>query len=109
MRPASLRGTRERVRCHRCGAEAPAAPVAVRAVCPCGARLHACLNCDFYAPGLANDCREPRAERVVDKAAGNFCDWFRPGTRGATSREGSGTDAARAALDALFRKRGPGG
>ena len=80
----------------------------MRAVCSCGAWLHACLNCEFYEAGLANDCREPRAERVVDKAAGNFCDWFRAGTRAAGTKEKSGADAARGALDALFRKRGPG-
>jgi hypothetical protein len=82
--------------------------VAVRAVCACGAWLHACLNCEFYEMGLANDCREPRAERVVDKAGGNFCDWFRAGARGAAAREDGGSEAARAALDALFKKRGPG-
>lgn len=84
----------------------PAGPVGVRAVCACGAWLHACRNCDFYAPGLANDCREPRAERVVDKAAGNFCDWFRPGT--AASGGDAPPAAARVALDALFRRKGPG-
>ena len=73
-------------------------------VCPrCSAFLHCCRNCDFYAPGLANDCREPRAEHVVDKEQANFCDWFRPAPTprpAATSASG-----ARAALDALFAKK----
>ena len=76
----------------------------VRAVCPrCSAFLHCCRNCDFYAPGLANDCREPRAERVADKEEGNFCDWFRPAGR---ERPGTASPGgARAALDALFKKK----
>lgn len=45
--------------------------------CPsCGADLKACLNCRFYERGVYNDCREPSAERVVDKAKANFCDFF---------------------------------
>lgn len=92
-----------RVRCHRCGREAPAERVGVRDVCACGAWLHACRNCDFYAPGLANDCREPRAERVVDKADANFCDWFRPSPR-PPSPDADAATSARRALDALFRR-----
>ena len=80
----------------------------VRAVCPrCSAFLHCCRNCDFYAPGLANDCREPRAERVADKEQGNFCDWFRPGARGRPA-DAPSSASARAALDALFKKKPAG-
>jgi hypothetical protein len=73
--------------------------------CPtCGSDLHVCLNCTFYSPGAYNECREPQAERVVEKARSNFCDQFV--FTGATSR---GTDAqarkdARSQLDALFKK-----
>jgi len=70
----------------------------------CAAFLHCCRNCDHYGPGLANDCREPQAERVADKEQGNFCDWFRPAT---ATRAATGTSAGRArtALDALFGKK----
>jgi hypothetical protein len=91
--------------CHRCGTRFDGDRVPVRAVCPrCSAFLHCCRNCDFYAPGLANDCREPRAERVADKEQGNFCDWFRPApaARPAARASAGGT---RAALDALFKKK----
>lgn len=46
--------------------------------CPhCKVYLHSCVNCEFYAPGRANDCREPQAEYVRDKRGANFCDYFR--------------------------------
>jgi len=52
------------VRCHRCGTTVDGERAGVRAVCEhCSAYLHCCRNCDFYAPGVANDCREPTAER----------------------------------------------
>jgi hypothetical protein len=45
--------------------------------CPsCGADLHCCLNCTFYDRGAYNNCREPQAERVLDKTKYNFCDFF---------------------------------
>jgi hypothetical protein len=93
------------VRCHRCARELAVALVGVRDVCTgCGAWLHCCRNCEFYERGRANDCREPRAERVVEKEAGNFCDWFRPA---AVASAAAGNDRARATLDDLFRKKKP--
>ncbi len=75
----------------------------MRDICDrCGAYLHCCRNCEFYAPGIANDCREPNAELVADKEQGNFCDFFRP----APERPETPTPPpARAALDALFHKK----
>jgi hypothetical protein len=72
-----------------------------------------CRNCAFYAAGAYNDCREPCAERVVDKERANFCEFFQLGApahgrgpkaaaRGEIASPGGG---ARDALDALFRKR----
>jgi hypothetical protein len=93
------------VECHRCGRSASGERVAVRALCAgCGAYLHCCRNCEFYAPGVANDCREPSAERVADKEQGNFCDWFRPSPAGRPAGEDR-PSAARAQLEALFAKR----
>ena len=93
------------MKCVRCGAPLEVPPSSRRDTCPgCGADLHACVQCGFYAPGHYNDCREPQAERVLDKDRANFCDYFRP-------VEGSGRDpedpkeAARARLDALFKSR----
>lgn len=42
----------------------------------CGADLHACVNCRFHDSSAYNECREPQAERVLDKHVANFCDYF---------------------------------
>src|SRR5215469_10401072 len=44
----------------------------------CDRPLHACLNCEFYDRSYNNQCREPQAERVVDKDRFNFCEFFAP-------------------------------
>ena len=91
------------IACHACGAAIALAEIGVRDVCErCRAYLHSCRQCDFYEPGAHNDCREPSAERVVEKERANFCDFFQLGG-GATGGAASG-GTARGALDALFRK-----
>jgi hypothetical protein len=91
------------VRCHACGETTEADRVGVRDVCArCHAWLHCCRNCSFHEPGLHNDCREPQAERVADKAAGNFCDYFQPGATGGAAPDPAA--AARERLERLFRK-----
>jgi len=73
--------------------------------CPsCGADLHVCLNCSFYSPGAYNECREPQAERVVDKKRSNFCDFFTFSDGPARPKAASGKDDARNRLDSLFKK-----
>jgi len=42
----------------------------------CRADLRVCLNCAHYDPRVAQQCRERRAEPVLEKAAGNFCEYF---------------------------------
>jgi hypothetical protein len=95
------------VSCHACGEAVEARErVAFRAVCDsCGADLYVCLNCRFHDPGASKQCREPEAELVVEKERGNRCEWFQPGD-GAGRAAGTGEDAARAKLEALFRKPG---
>ena len=91
--------------CYRCGREVGELErVGRRDAClACGAELHCCRNCRFYDPGYHNECREPQAERQVDKEHGNFCDYFSfaEGAQAAASR----ADDARAKLDALFAAR----
>ena len=92
--------------CHRCGRDIGAVErVGRRDTClGCKTDLHCCLNCTFYEPTCHNQCREPQAERQVDKQVGNFCEYFsfRVGPRAAGA---TGADAARARLDALFGRR----
>ena len=93
--------------CFACGAPVALASgerVATRDLCArCGADLHVCRNCAHHDPGAYNECREPQAERVADRERANRCEWFTPGGGGA--RPADPGPAARAALDALFRKR----
>lgn len=88
--------------CHGCGREIGSTEqVGRRDAClGCGADLRCCRNCRFYSPGAHNDCREPQAERQVDKLRGNFCDYFSFSDGGALTAPRP--DPARAALDALF-------
>lgn len=93
------------VACWRCGRAIEArAGVGRRDAClSCGSDLRCCRNCRFHDPTMNNQCREPQAERQVDKERGNFCDWFALGGRG-----GGGNDraaAARARLEAMFGRR----
>ncbi len=96
----------ERV-CHHCGHSiGPIARVGRRDVClRCHADLHCCLNCTFYDPRRDNQCREPQAERQVEKQAGNFCEYFsfRQGRLGRA--EPVATERARQRLAGLFTKK----
>lgn len=89
--------------CWRCGAaltDEPL-PLARAAQCrACHADLHVCLLCEFHARGIANECREPIAERVVDKTRANFCGYFKP--RSGAWQGRPETAATRSALAALF-------
>ena len=101
--------------------------------CPnCGAYLHSCRNCRFWSPGAHNQCTENQGEFIRDREASNFCNWFafrvmgednsaelnkakskldalfgggsaKPAS-GAPTAATSPEDAARARLEALFKK-----
>lgn len=91
--------------CHACQKENDTGErVGRRDTCvQCDADLHVCLNCEFYDPKAYNECREPQADRVLEKDRANFCDYFTPAHAG----RGKGADPkadAKAKLDALFKK-----
>jgi hypothetical protein len=89
-------------KCHKCGTTIELEEVFRRDECgACGADLHVCLNCEFHERGRANDCREPQAERVVEKDRSNYCDYFRFRKAGEAS---SGEGSAKKAWDDLFKK-----
>jgi hypothetical protein len=69
----------------------------------CGADLRCCLNCLFYDARAAQACREPNADHVLDKEAGNFCEYFAFVEN--RQPQNSATDKARAQLEALFKKK----
>ena len=67
--------------------------------CPhCGADAHVCLNCSYYDKAAYNECKEPSAERVLDKDRSNFCDYFQ---LRANAQEASHTNSRAQAIDDL--------
>ena len=73
--------------------------------CPfCNADLHCCLNCRFYDPAAYNQCREPQAERVVEKDRSNFCDYFFFRDASATEAKKGPVQEKKNPLNNLFKK-----
>ena len=117
--------------CWKCGASLADYTLPLRRLeeCrQCHAELHVCKLCEWYSIAVAKHCREPVAEEVKDKERANFCDYFkpradayRPAADDARAKQdlaalfggpGAGTEskpdaaaAARAELEALFRKQ----
>lgn len=98
--------------CHRCGREVNLASGLQRTDgCPvCLSDLKCCLNCRFFDPSAANQCREPQVDPVLEKDRANFCELFQyresspltsPGMGGAHSDK----DRAKAAFESLFKKK----
>ena len=92
--------------CYRCQYEIVSKDrVGRRDACPgCGADLRCCLNCAFYDTHYANACRESNADPVLDKAAGNFCEFF-TFTEHRQQPQLTTADEARARHEGLFKKK----
>ncbi|MCC6278450.1 MAG: hypothetical protein IT289_11100 [Oligoflexia bacterium] len=92
--------------CYSCGKDAGIGEKVGRGdVCQfCRIDVRVCRNCQFYDPRAYNECKEPAADRVVDKEKANFCDFFQP-------RQGPVSAAMKAdpkfAAEALFKKGKP--
>lgn len=70
----------------------------------CGRDTRTCKGCIFYDKNSNNECREPQADRVVEKERANFCDYFKPSSQTGGSSVPS-RDEMKAAAEALFRKK----
>ena len=66
----------------------------------CSSDIHCCHNCGFYDRNSYNECREPQAERVVDKEKRNFCDYF---TLSSNSKGAKEKVDSKKLLDDLFK------
>ena len=64
--------------CQNCGWEysIPGLPGRTEGCHQCGADLKVCLNCTHYDTRAAHQCREKRADPVMDKHTANFCEYF---------------------------------
>jgi hypothetical protein len=93
-------------RCHAClKALEIKTPVGRREGCPCcGSDLHCCLNCAFHEKGAYNECREPQAERVIEKVRSNFCDFFIFQVAEMDGERGVSRESAKAKMESLFKK-----
>ncbi|MCF6283500.1 MAG: hypothetical protein L3J28_15085 [Candidatus Polarisedimenticolaceae bacterium] len=91
--------------CWKCGqplGEMLSLPIGRNDSCPhCRAELCVCRLCHFYDPSIAEQCREPIAERVSNKERANFCGYFQLNRHAYISNSGEQT-AAKSQLDALF-------
>lgn len=96
----------EHLLCFSCGAalDLPSGTVGRSAACSkCGADVHVCKNCLHYDEHSYNECREPQADRVVDKTRSNFCDFFSIIGRGPGAAIKS-KESVLKDLNALFKK-----
>ena len=69
----------------------------------CGKDTRVCKNCEFFDPAVNNQCHETQADRVVEKERSNFCDYFKPSTRGGSGA--ASRDSLKSAAEALFKKK----
>jgi DNA-directed RNA polymerase subunit RPC12/RpoP len=93
--------------CFKCSADLKLSPgerVGRRDACPgCGADIHVCRNCVHHDRTAYNECREPQADRVLEKDRSNFCELFslRSGAPGAAAAD---SKTYLKGLDDLFKK-----
>ncbi len=70
-------------KCYKCGTALEFAEDSILSrseECPkCFANLRSCKMCHFYDINAYNECKEPTADRILDKEKANFCDHFRVG------------------------------
>ncbi len=91
--------------CYKCSAELQiesTANIMRSEECPkCYANIRCCMMCSFYDSKSYNECREPTADRIVDKEKANFCDFYKFGNQ---NEQANATKDALAMADALFKK-----
>lgn len=92
--------------CHNCGEPWTLDGLPGRGeVCmKCRSDLRVCLNCVSYDRSVAQQCRERRAEPVLEKHVGNFCEYFDFARRKWTpgDKTDKRADAAREQMKKLF-------
>lgn len=92
--------------CHNCGElwTINGNPGRGESCMKCRADLRVCLNCTSYDRSVAQQCRERRADPVLEKATGNFCEYFELIKRNWTPKTESNPReaAARERMNKLF-------
>ena len=82
--------------CHSCGWEWDLTGQPGRSEsCPeCRSDLRVCLNCESYDAAVAHQCRDRRAEPVMEKDRGNYCEYFEMTRRNSGKDKAAGESAA---------------
>lgn len=69
--------------------------------CPhCQAYIRCCRMCKYYDPSSYNECKEPVAERILEKEKPNFCDFFK---LAGSSSDDDGKKSLLDAANSLFK------
>jgi hypothetical protein len=101
-----MRNTMQTRHCFKCGWEWKLSGEPGRSdTCPtCGNDLRVCLSCVHYDRSVAHQCRERRADPVLDKDRSNFCEYFEMARRifRAAGTNSSREDSARDQLKKLL-------
>ena len=83
--------------CHKDLELTAAAKIMRNEECPhCYASLHSCKMCQFYDQTAYNECREPSADRIVEKDKSNFCDYLMLSGGDSGNKQSAAEDAAKA-------------
>lgn len=45
----------------------------------CYSNIRSCMMCTFYSTSSYNECKEPTADRILEKEKANFCDHYKLG------------------------------
>lgn len=93
-----------KINCYKCHKEldfSSGVKVGRQEECPhCYANLHCCKMCHFYDKTAYNECKEPMANRVLEKEKANFCDFFKLGSGGSS---GPDKDSLLNVANSLFK------
>ncbi len=99
--------------CWNCGRALGAGDYGRGESCPaCDADARCCRNCGHHSPSVNNECRETQADRVVEKARANFCEFFQPTAKlrkaGQTRPPARAPrSSAKSAFESLFKNNPP--
>jgi len=90
--------------CFKCSTLHKLERVGFRQECDsCNEDMHVCKNCEFYDESSYNECREPNADRILEKERSNLCEFFSTKSPDGKSVEDKKDDLLSAA-EALFKK-----